>query len=206
MLENIVHGIGIFFLAMFVADVLDKVFCRYPTHYYALAVSGIGYKNAKFVDKVGKRVFVLPFLQRADRVNVFALDDLWRHNISLVKTKDDVELSTICFTKVKRLCGEEATKRFIDSFSNLDNEKTHDMVHEILRTHLNNAVANVYSKDMASGNHKAFVDNVTENANEELAEYGLAISSISVCGVALYDDAYGHFYNVEYNYCATEEV
>lgn len=205
MLENIFHGIGIFLLTIFTIEIFDRTFFRYPTHYYAVAVDGVGCKTTKFVDKVGKRVFVLPFLQHAKQVNVFALDDLWRHNISLVKTKDEVELSTICFTKVKRLCGEEATKRFIDSFSNLDNEKTHDIVHEILHTHLNNAVANVYSKDMAEGNHKAFVDNATENANVELAKYGLAISSIDVCGIALCDNAYGHFYNVEYNHNATEE-
>ena len=205
MLESIFHGIGIFLLTIFTVEILDRAFFRYPTHYYAVAVNGIGCKTTKFVDKVGKRVFVLPFLQHAERVNIFALDDLWRHNISLVKTKDDVELSTICFTKVKRLCGEEATKRFIDSFSNLDNEKAHDVVHEILRVHLNNAVANVHSKDMAEGNHKDFVDHATKNANAELAKYGLSISSIDVCGVALYDDVYGNFYNVEYNYDATEE-
>ena len=205
MLENIIRGICICLLAMSTVEVLDRAFFRYPTHYYAIAISGVGYKDTKVVDKVGKRVIVLPFLQRAERVNVFVLDDSWKHNINLVKTKDDIKLSTICFTKVKRLREEEATKRFINSFTNMDNEKTHDMVHKILRPHLNNAVASVYSKDMAAGNCKAFVDSATENANAELAKYGLSILSINVCGVALCDDEYGNFYNVEYNYDATND-
>ena len=178
----------------------------------AIVVTGFGLSKPKVV--CGKGTFVLPVLQRADRLNMRLLKIDVKTPETGVKTKNGVSLwidsvvtiqvysenSTVLDEEVKA-SGLKDAKAYIMSrqqaaISNFLNEQgINDKVNDVLQGNLREIVSDM-TVDQILTNRKQMAVSVIENARPDLAKMGLEVVTFNVQDIRDAVDVQGHNHGV----------
>ena len=173
----------------------------------AIVVTGFGLSRPKVV--CGRGVFVLPIVQRADRLNMRLLKIDVKTPETGVKTKEGVSLwldsvvtvqvysenSTVSDEEVRN-AGYDDIKKYINSrqqaaisnFLGMDEAHINEKINDVLQGNLREIVSEMTVEQMAVS--------VVENARPDLAKMGLEVVTFNVQDVKDAVDAMGHNHGV----------
>ena len=180
----------------------------------AIVVTGFGLSKPKVV--CGKGTFVLPVLQRADRLNMRLLKIDVKTPETGVKTKNGVSLwidsvvtiqvysenSTVLDEEVKA-SGLKDAKAYIMSrqqaaisnFLGMNEQGINDKVNNVLQGNLREIVSDM-TVDQILTNRKQMAVSVIENARPDLAKMGLEVVTFNVQDIRDAVDVQGHNHGV----------
>lgn len=180
----------------------------------AIVVTGFGLSKPKVV--CGKGTFVLPVLQRADRLNMRLLKIDVKTPETGVKTKNGVSLwidsvvtiqvysenSTVLDEEVKA-SGLKDAKAYIMSrqqaaisnFLGMNEQGINDKVNDVLQGNLREIVSDM-TVDQILTNRKQMAVSVIENARPDLAKMGLEVVTFNVQDIRDAVDVQGHNHGV----------
>ena len=180
----------------------------------AIVVTGFGLSKPKVV--CGKGTFVLPVLQRADRLNMRLLKIDVKTPETGVKTKDRVSLwidsvvtiqvysenSTVLDEEVKA-SGLKDAKAYIMSrqqaaisnFLGMNEQGINEKVNDVLQGNLREIVSDM-TVDQILTNRKQMAVSVIENARPDLAKMGLEVVTFNVQDIRDAVDVQGHNHGV----------
>ena len=180
----------------------------------AIVVTGLGLARPKVV--CGRGVFVLPVVQRADRLNMRLLKIDVKTPETGVKTKEGVSLwldsvvtvqvysenSTVSDDEV-RAAGYDDIKKYINSrqqsaisnFLGMDEAHINEKINDVLQGNLREIVSEM-TVDQILTNRKQMAVSVVENARPDLAKMGLEVVTFNVQDVKDAVDAMGHNHGV----------
>ena len=180
----------------------------------AIVVTGLGLSRPKVV--CGRGVFVLPIVQRADRLNMRLLKIDVKTPETGVKTKEGVSLwldsvvtvqvysenSTVSDDEV-RAAGYDDIKKYINSrqqsaisnFLGMDEAHINEKINDVLQGNLREIVSEM-TVDQILTNRKQMAVSVVENARPDLAKMGLEVVTFNVQDVKDAVDAMGHNHGV----------
>lgn len=180
----------------------------------AIVVTGLGLARPKVV--CGRGVFVLPVVQRADRLNMRLLKIDVKTPETGVKTKEGVSLwldsvvtvqvysenSTVSEDEV-RAAGYDDIKKYINSrqqsaisnFLGMDEAHINEKINDVLQGNLREIVSEM-TVDQILTNRKQMAVSVVENARPDLAKMGLEVVTFNVQDVKDAVDAMGHNHGV----------
>lgn len=166
----------------------------------AIVVTGFGLKKPKVV--CGKGTFVIPVLQRADKLNMRLLKIDVKTPETGVKTKEGVSLwidsvvtiqvysdnSTVLDSEVQA-SGAKDVKEYItgrqqsaiSNFLGMDEKGINDKVNDVLQGNLREIVSDM-TVDQILTNRKQMALSVIENARPDLAKMGLEVVTFNVQG------------------------
>ena len=206
--------IAILIAAIVVALVVFSFLCYKkapPTQ--AIVVTGFG-SRPKVV--CGRGVFVLPVVQRADRLNMRLLKIDVKTPETGVKTKEGVSLwldsvvtvqvysenSTVSDEEVRN-AGYDDIKKYINSrqqaaisnFLGMDEAHINEKINDVLQGNLREIVSEM-TVDQILTNRKQMAVSVVENARPDLAKMGLEVVTFNVQDVKDAIDAQGHNHGV----------
>ena len=208
--------IAILIAAIVVALVVFSFLCYKkapPTQ--AIVVTGFGLSRPKVV--CGRGVFVLPVVQRADRLNMQILLKIdVKTPETGVKTKEGVSLwldsvvtvqvysenSTVSDEEVRN-AGYDDIKKYINSrqqaaisnFLGMDEAHINEKINDVLQGNLREIVSEM-TVDQILTNRKQMAVSVVENARPDLAKMGLEVVTFNVQDVKDAVDAMGHNHGV----------
>ena len=207
--------IAILIAAIVVALVVFSLLCYKkapPTQ--AIVVTGFGLSRPKVV--CGRGVFVLPVVQRADRLNMRLLKIDVKTPETGVKTKEGVSLwldsvvtvqvysenSTVSDEEVRN-AGYDDIKKYINSrqqaaisnFLGMDEAHINEKINDVLQGNLREIVSEM-TVDQILTNRKQMAVSVVENARPDLAKMGLEVVTFNVQDVKDAIDAQGHNHGV----------
>ena len=207
--------IAILIAAIVVALVVFSFLCYKkapPTQ--AIVVTGFGLSRPKVV--CGRGVFVLPVVQRADRLNMRLLKIDVKTPETGVKTKEGVSLwldsvvtvqvysenSTVSDEEVRN-AGYDDIKKYINSrqqaaisnFLGMDEAHINEKINDVLQGNLREIVSEM-TVDQILTNRKQMAVSVVENARPDLAKMGLEVVTFNVQDVKDAIDAQGHNHGV----------
>ena len=207
--------IAILIAAIVVALVVFSFLCYKkapPTQ--AIVVTGFGLSRPKVV--CGHGVFVLPVVQRADRLNMRLLKIDVKTPETGVKTKEGVSLwldsvvtvqvysenSTVSDEEVRN-AGYDDIKKYINSrqqaaisnFLGMDEAHINEKINDVLQGNLREIVSEM-TVDQILTNRKQMAVSVVENARPDLAKMGLEVVTFNVQDVKDAIDAQGHNHGV----------
>lgn len=179
----------------------------------AIVVTGFGLSKPKVV--CGKGTFVLPVLQRADRLDMRLLKIDVKTPETGVKTKNGVSLwidsvvtiqvysenSTVLDEEVKA-SGLKDAKAYIMSrqqaaisnFLGMNEQGINDKVNDVLQGNLREIVSDIV--DQILTNRKQMAVSVIENARPDLAKMGLEVVTFNVQDIRDAVDVQGHNHGV----------
>lgn len=180
----------------------------------AIVVTGFGLSRPKVVS--GKGTFVLPVLQRADRLNMRLLKIDVKTPETGVKSKNGVSLwidsvvtiqvysenSTVLEEEIKA-SGLGNAKEYIKSrqqaaisnFLGMNEASINDKVNDVLQGNLREIVSDM-TVDQILTNRKQMAVSVIENARPDLAKMGLEVVTFNVQDIRDAVDAQGHNHGV----------
>lgn len=180
----------------------------------AIVVTGFGLSKPKVV--CGKGTFVLPVLQRADRLNMRLLKIDVKTPETGVKTKNGVSLwidsvvtiqvysenSTVLDEEVKA-SGLKDAKAYIMSrqqaaisnFLGMSEQGINEKVNDVLQGNLREIVSDM-TVDQILTNRKQMAVSVIENARPDLAKMGLEVVTFNVQDIRDAVDVQGHNHGV----------
>ena len=180
----------------------------------AIVVTGLGLSRPKVV--CGRGVFVLPIVQRADRLNMRLLKIDVKTPETGVKTKEGVSLwldsvvtvqvysenSTVADGEVRN-AGYDDVKKYINSrqqaaisnFLGMDEAHINEKINDVLQGNLREIVSEM-TVDQILTNRKQMAVSVVENARPDLAKMGLEVVTFNVQDVKDAIDAQGHNHGV----------
>lgn len=180
----------------------------------AIVVTGFGLKKPKVV--CGKGTFVIPVLQRADKLNMRLLKIDVKTPETGVKTKEGVSLwidsvvtiqvysdnSTVLDSEIQA-SGAKDVKEYItgrqqsaiSNFLGMDEKGINDKVNDVLQGNLREIVSDM-TVDQILTNRKQMALSVIENARPDLAKMGLEVVTFNVQDVKDAVDAQGHNHGV----------
>ena len=180
----------------------------------AIVVTGLGLSRPKVV--CGRGVFVLPIVQRADRLNMRLLKIDVKTPETGVKTKEGVSLwldsvvtvqvysenSTVADEEVRN-AGYDDVKKYINSrqqaaisnFLGMDEAHINEKINDVLQGNLREIVSEM-TVDQILTNRKQMAISVVENARPDLAKMGLEVVTFNVQDVKDAIDAQGHNHGV----------
>ena len=180
----------------------------------AIVVTGLGLSRPKVV--CGRGVFVLPIVQRADRLNMRLLKIDVKTPETGVKTKEGVSLwldsvvtvqvysenSTVADEEVRN-AGYDDVKKYINSrqqaaisnFLGMDEAHINEKINDVLQGNLREIVSEM-TVDQILTNRKQMAVSVVENARPDLAKMGLEVVTFNVQDVKDAIDAQGHNHGV----------
>lgn len=180
----------------------------------AIVVTGFALSKPKVVS--GKGTFVLPVLQRADRLNMRLLKIDVKTPETGVKTQNGVSLwidsvvtiqvysenSTVLDDEVKA-SGLKDAKEYIKSrqqaaisnFLGMNEASINDKVNDVLQGNLREIVSDM-TVDQILTNRKQMAVSVIENARPDLAKMGLEVVTFNVQDIRDAVDAQGHNHGV----------
>lgn len=180
----------------------------------AIVVTGFGLARPKVV--CGKGTFVLPVLQRADRLNMRLLKIDVKTPETGVKTQNGVSLwidsvvtiqvysenSTVLDEEVKA-SGLKDAKAYIMSrqqaaisnFLGMNEQGINDKVNDVLQGNLREIVSDM-TVDQILTNRKQMALSVIENARPDLAKMGLEVVTFNVQDIRDAIDGQGHNHGV----------
>ena len=180
----------------------------------AIVVTGFGLARPKVV--CGRGVFVLPIVQRADRLNMRLLKIDVKTPETGVKTKEGVSLwldsvvtvqvysenSTVSDEEVRN-AGYDDVKKYINSrqqsaisnFLGMDEAHINEKINDVLQGNLREIVSEM-TVDQILTNRKQMAVSVVENARPDLAKMGLEVVTFNVQDVKDAVDAMGHNHGV----------
>ena len=180
----------------------------------AIVVTGLGLSRPKVV--CGRGVFVLPIVQRADRLNMRLLKIDVKTPETGVKTKEGVSLwldsvvtvqvysenSTVADEEVRN-AGYDDVKKYINSrqqaaisnFLGMDEAHINEKINDVLQGNLREIVSEM-TVDQILTNRKQMAISVVENARPDLAKMGLEGVTFNVQDVKDAIDAQGHNHGV----------
>ena len=180
----------------------------------AIVVTGIGLSRPKVV--CGRGVFVLPIVQRADRLNMRLLKIDVKTPETGVKTKEGVSLwldsvvtvqvysenSTVSDEEVRN-AGYDDIRKYINSrqqaaisnFLGMDEAHINEKINDVLQGNLREIVSEM-TVDQILTNRKQMAVSVVENARPDLAKMGLEVVTFNVQDVKDAVDAMGHNHGV----------
>lgn len=180
----------------------------------AIVVTGFGLARPKVV--CGKGTFVLPVLQRADRLNMRLLKIDVKTPETGVKTQNGVSLwidsvvtiqvysenSTVLDEEVKT-SGLKDAKAYIMSrqqaaisnFLGMNEQGINDKVNDVLQGNLREIVSDM-TVDQILTNRKQMALSVIENARPDLAKMGLEVVTFNVQDIRDAIDGQGHNHGV----------
>ena len=175
----------------------------------AIVVTGLGLSRPKVV--CGRGVFVLPIVQRADRLNMRLLKIDVKTPETGVKTKEGVSLwldsvvtvqvysenSTVADEEVRN-AGYDDVKKYINSrqqaaisnFLGMDEAHINEKINDVLQGNLREIVSEM-TVDQILTNRKQMAISVVENARPDLAKMGLEVVTFNVQDVKDAIDAQG---------------
>ena len=207
--------IAILIAAIVVALVVFSLLCYKkapPTQ--AIVVTGFGLSRPKVV--CGRGVFVLPVVQRADRLNMRLLKIDVKTPETGVKTKEGVSLwldsvvtvqvysenSTVSDEEVRN-AGYDDIKKYINTrqqaaisnFLGMDEAHINEKINDVLQGNLREIVTEM-TVDQILTNRKQMAVSVVENARPDLAKMGLEVVTFNVQDVKDAVDAMGHNHGV----------
>lgn len=204
--------LGIIIVVLFVLFVFTCYKKAPPTA--AIVVTGFGLKKPKVV--CGKGTFVIPVLQRADKLNMRLLKIDVKTPETGVKTKEGVSLwidsvvtiqvysdnSTVLDSEVQA-SGAKDVKEYItgrqqsaiSNFLGMDEKGINDKVNDVLQGNLREIVSDM-TVDQILTNRKQMALSVIENARPDLAKMGLEVVTFNVQDVKDAVDAQGHNHGV----------
>ena len=176
----------------------------------AIVVTGFGLSRPKVV--CGRGVFVLPIVQRADRLNMRLLKIDVKTPETGVKTKEGVSLwldsvvtvqvysenSTVSDEEVRN-AGYDDIRKYINSrqqsaisnFLGMDEAHINEKINDVLQGNLREIVSEM-TVDQILTNRKQMAVSVVENARPDLAKMGLEVVTFNVQDVKDAVDAMGH--------------
>lgn len=180
----------------------------------AIVVTGFGLSRPKVV--CGRGVFVLPIVQRADRLNMRLLKIDVKTPETGVKTKEGVSLwldsvvtvqvysenSTVSDEEVRN-AGYDDIHKYINSrqqsaisnFLGMDEAHINEKINDVLQGNLREIVSEM-TVDQILTNRKQMAVSVVENARPDLAKMGLEVVTFNVQDVKDAVDAMGHNHGV----------
>lgn len=180
----------------------------------AIVVTGFGLSRPKVV--CGRGVFVLPIVQRADRLNMRLLKIDVKTPETGVKTKEGVSLwldsvvtvqvysenSTVSDEEVRN-AGYDDIRKYINSrqqsaisnFLGMDEAHINEKINDVLQGNLREIVSEM-TVDQILTNRKQMAISVVENARPDLAKMGLEVVTFNVQDVKDAVDAMGHNHGV----------
>ena len=180
----------------------------------AIVVTGFGLSRPKVV--CGRGVFVLPIVQRADRLNMRLLKIDVKTPETGVKTKEGVSLwldsvvtvqvysenSTVSDEEVRN-AGYDDIRKYINSrqqsaisnFLGMDEAHINEKINDVLQGNLREIVSEM-TVDQILTNRKQMAVSVVENARPDLAKMGLEVVTFNVQDVKDAVDAVGHNHGV----------
>ena len=180
----------------------------------AIVVTGFGLSRPKVV--CGRGVFVLPIVQRADRLNMRLLKIDVKTPETGVKTKEGVSLwldsvvtvqvysenSTVSDEEVRN-AGYDDIRTYINSrqqsaisnFLGMDEAHINEKINDVLQGNLREIVSEM-TVDQILTNRKQMAVSVVENARPDLAKMGLEVVTFNVQDVKDAVDAMGHNHGV----------
>ena len=175
----------------------------------AIVVTGFGLSRPKVV--CGRGVFVLPIVQRADRLNMRLLKIDVKTPETGVKTKEGVSLwldsvvtvqvysenSTVSDEEVRN-AGYDDIRKYINSrqqaaisnFLGMDEAHINEKINDVLQGNLREIVSEM-TVDQILTNRKQMAVSVVENARPDLAKMGLEVVTFNVQDVKDAVDAMG---------------
>lgn len=190
----------------------------------AIVVTGFGLARPKVV--CGKGTFVLPVLQRADRLNMRLLKIDVKTPETGVKTQNGVSLwidsvvtiqvysenSTVLDEEVKA-SGLKDAKAYIMSrqqaaisnFLGMNEQGINDKVNDVLQGNLREIVSDM-TVDQILTNRKQMALSVIENARPDLAKMGLEVVTFNVQDIRDAIDGQGHNHGVIEAIPVTDEM
>ena len=187
--------IAILIAAIVVALVVFSLLCYKkapPTQ--AIVVTGFGLSRPKVV--CGRGVFVLPVVQRADRLNMRLLKIDVKTPETGVKTKEGVSL----------WLDSVVTVQVYSENSTVSDEEVRNAGYDDIKKYINSrqqaAISNFLGMDEAHINEKILTNrkqmavSVVENARPDLAKMGLEVVTFNVQDVKDAIDAQGHNHGV----------
>ena len=164
----------------------------------AIVVTGFGLSRPKVV--CGRGVFVLPIVQRADRLNMRLLKIDVKTPETGVKTKEGVSLwldsvvtvqvysenSTVSDEEVRN-AGYDDIRKYINSrqqaaisnFLGMDEAHINEKINDVLQGNLREIVSEM-TVDQILTNRKQMAVSVVENARPDLAKMGLEVVTFNV--------------------------
>lgn len=210
------NSMGFIIAAAVAAAVIAFCFLCYkkapPTQ--AIVVTGFGLSRPKVV--CGRGVFVLPIVQRADRLNMRLLKIDVKTPETGVKTKEGVSLwldsvvtvqvysenSTVSDEEVRN-AGYDDIRKYINSrqqsaisnFLGMDEAHINEKINDVLQGNLREIVSEM-TVDQILTNRKQMAVSVVENARPDLAKMGLEVVTFNVQDVKDAVDAMGHNHGV----------
>lgn len=180
----------------------------------AIVVTGFGLSRPKVV--CGRGAFVLPIVQRADRLNMRLLKIDVKTPETGVKTKEGVSLwldsvvtvqvysenSTVSDEEVRN-AGYDDIRKYINSrqqaaisnFLGMDEAHINEKINDVLQGNLREIVSEM-TVDQILTNRKQMAVSVVENARPDLAKMGLEVVTFNVQDVKDAVDAMGHNHGV----------
>lgn len=180
----------------------------------AIVVTGFGLSKPKVV--CGRGVFVLPVIQRADRLNMRLLKIDVKTPDTGVKTKEGVSLwldsvvtvqvysenSTVEDAEVKE-SGYADVKKYIQSrqqaaisnFLGMDEKAIDAKINDVLQGNLREIVSEMTVEDILT-NRKQMAIKVVENARPDLAKMGLEVVTFNLQDIKDAQDQQGHNHGV----------
>ena len=180
----------------------------------AIVVTGFGLSRPKVV--CGRGVFVLPIVQRADRLNMRLLKIDVKTPETGVKPKEGVALwldsvvtvqvysenSTVSDEEVRN-AGYDDIRKYINSrqqsaisyFLGMDEAHINEKINDVLQGNLREIVSEM-TVDQILTNRKQMAVSVVENARPDLAKMGLEVVTFNVQDVKDAVDAMGHNHGV----------
>ena len=209
MLQGIIIAGIIIFLILFVLSCYRKA---PPTE--ALVITGFGLSKSKVVN--GKGAFVIPVLQRADKLNMRLIKiDVKTPNTG-VKTKEGVSLwidsvvtvqvysenSTVLDKELEE-SGFENAKDYIkarqqaaiSNFLGMNEEAFDEKINDVLQGNLREIVSEMTVENILT-NRKQMAQSVVENARPDLAKMGLEVVTFNVQDIRDAVDVQGHNHGV----------
>ncbi len=205
--------VPILFLAIFFA-VFAFLFYKKAPPTQAIVVTGFGLSRPKVVS--GKGVFVLPVIQRADRLNMRLLKIDVKTPITGVKTKEGVSLwldsvvtvqvfsenSTVTkeeweaagFTNAKDYI-KNRQQSAISNFLGMDEKAIDSKINDVLQGNLREIVSEMTVEDILT-NRKQMAISVLDNARPDLAKMGLEVVTFNLQDIKDAEDQQGHNHGV----------
>lgn len=196
-------------------------FCLFITVCYkkappteAIVITGLGHKEPKVV--CGKGAFVIPFVQRADTLDMRIMKMDVKTPETGVKTNEGVPLwidsvvtaqvysnnSSISDDEIKEL-GVESKSEYIiarqqmaiSNFLGMDEEEINNKVNDVLQGNLREIVAEMSVMDVLT-KRKEFAQRVMENSRPDLAKMGLEVVTFTIQDVKDAVDSCGESHGV----------
>lgn len=180
----------------------------------AIVVTGFGLSKPKVV--CGRGVFVLPVIQRADRLNMRLLKidvktpdtgvktkegvSLWLDSVVTVQvysensTVEEGEVKAVGYTDVKKYINSRQ-QAAISNFLGMDEKAIDAKINDVLQGNLREIVSEMTIEEILT-NRKQMAIKVVENARPDLAKMGLEVVTFNLQDIKDAKDQMGHNHGV----------